>query len=143
MLLVLVLLYLLVTIGIGLLAARRVKNTADFAVAGRHLPLMMIVTLTFATWFGSELVLGIPARFMKDGLGGIVEDPFGAGTCLILVGLFIAGRLYRMDLLTISDYYRTRYGSFVEVFCSVIIMVSYLGWVSAQVTAPPSSAANS
>ena len=135
MLLVLVLLYLLVTIGIGLLAARRVKNTADFAVAGRHLPLMMIVTLTFATWFGSELVLGIPARFMKDGLGGIVEDPFGAGTCLILVGLFIAGRLYRMDLLTISDYYRTRYGSFVEVFCSVIIMVSYLGWVSAQVTA--------
>ncbi|MGD9587207.1 MAG: sodium:solute symporter, partial [Brachymonas sp.] len=80
MLLVLVLLYLLVTIGIGLLAARRVKNTADFAVAGRHLPLMMIVTLTFATWFGSELVLGIPARFMKDGLGGIVEDPFGAGT---------------------------------------------------------------
>ena len=94
MLITLVLVYLLITIGIGLYAARRVKNTADFAVAGRHLPLAMIITLTFATWFGSELVLGIPAKFMQDGLGGIVEDPFGAGTCLILVGLFIAGRLY-------------------------------------------------
>ena len=135
MLITLVLVYLLITIGIGLYAARRVKNTADFAVAGRHLPLAMIITLTFATWFGSELVLGIPAKFMQDGLGGIVEDPFGAGTCLILVGLFIAGRLYKMDLLTISDYYRVRYGTFVEVFCSIIIMISYLGWVSAQVAA--------
>ena len=135
MLITLVLLYLLVTIGIGLLAARQVHNTADFAVAGRNLPLSMIITLTFATWFGSELVLGIPAKFMKDGLGGIVEDPFGAGACLILVGMFLAGRLYKMDLLTISDYYRVRYGRVVEVVCSIFIMVSYLGWVSAQVAA--------
>ena len=135
MLLFLVFLYLTVTIGIGLYAARRVKNTADFAVAGRHLPLTMIITLTFATWFGSELVLGIPAKFMQDGMGGIVEDPFGAGMCLILVGVFFAARLYKMDLLTISDYYKVRYGTFVEVFCSILIMISYLGWVSAQVVA--------
>lgn len=135
MLLSLVIVYLLVTIGIGLYAARRVKNTTDFAIAGRHLPLFMIVTTTFATWFGSETVLGIPAKFIEGGLGGVVEDPFGAGTCLILVGLFFAGKLYRMTLLTISDYYRERYGRFIEVVCSLIIMLSYLGWVSAQVTA--------
>ena len=135
MLLTLVAVYLLITIAIGLLAARRVKNTADFAIAGRNLPLVMIVTTTFATWFGSETVLGIPARFIEGGLGGVVEDPFGAGTCLILVGLFFAGKLYRMTLLTISDYYRERYGRIVEVACSLIIMLSYLGWVSAQVTA--------
>jgi SSS family transporter len=51
------------------------------------------------------------------------------------VGLFFAGKLYRMTLLTISDYFRERYGRTVEVVCSLIIMVSYLGWVSAQVTA--------
>ena len=95
----------------------------------------MIVTTTFATWFGSETVLGIPAKFVKGGLHGVIEDPFGAGTCLILVGLFFAGKLYRMNLLTISDYYRQRYGRTVEMLCSLIIMLSYLGWVSAQVTA--------
>jgi SSS family transporter len=134
-LLTLVIAYLLITIAIGLVAAKRVKSSADFAIAGRHLPLAMIVTTTFATWFGSETVLGIPAKFVNSGLNGVVEDPFGAGSCLILVGLFFAGKLYRMSLLTISDYYRERYGRSVEVICSIIIMVSYLGWVSAQVTA--------
>ena len=135
MLLTLVIVYLLVTIAIGLMAAKRVQNSADFAIAGRHLPMAMIVTTTFATWFGSETVLGIPAKFVNGGLHGVVEDPFGAGFCLIFVGLFFAGKLYRMTLLTISDYYRERYGRLVEVICSLIIMVSYLGWVSAQVTA--------
>jgi len=134
-LLTLVIAYLLVTIAIGLVAAKRVKSSADFAIAGRHLPLAMIITTTFATWFGSETVLGIPAKFVNSGLNGVVEDPFGAGSCLILVGLFFAAKLYRMTLLTISDYFRERYGRSVEVICSVIIMVSYLGWVSAQVTA--------
>ncbi|NBQ05574.1 MAG: sodium:solute symporter [Betaproteobacteria bacterium] len=135
MLLTLVIAYLLVTIAIGLVAAKRVKSSADFAIAGRHLPLAMIVTTTFATWFGSETVLGIPAKFVNSGLNGVVEDPFGAGSCLILVGVFFAAKLYRMNLLTISDYYRERYGRTVEILCSIIIMVSYLGWVSAQVTA--------
>jgi hypothetical protein len=135
MLLTLVFAYLLVTIAIGLMAAKRVHNTADFAIAGRHLPLAMIVTTTFATWFGSETVLGIPAKFVQNGLSGVVEDPFGAGFCLILVGAFFAARLYSMTLLTISDYYRERYGRTVELLCSLMIMVSYLGWVSAQVTA--------
>ncbi|MDR2000560.1 MAG: sodium:solute symporter family protein, partial [Zoogloeaceae bacterium] len=136
MLLGLVFAYLFLTIAVGLYAARRVHNTADFAIAGRHLPLYMIVTTTFATWFGSEVVLGIPATFIKEGgLRGVIEDPFGAGFCLILVGLFFARKLYRMTLLTISDYYRERYGRAVEVICSLIIMLSYLGWVAAQVSA--------
>ncbi len=135
MLLTLVIVYLLITIGIGLWAAKRVKTTADFAIAGRHLPLVMIITTTFATWFGAETVMGIPAKFVNGGLNGVVEDPFGAGTCLILVGLFFAAKLYKMTLLTISDYYRERYGRGIEVVCSFIIILSYLGWVSAQVTA--------
>jgi solute:Na+ symporter, SSS family len=134
-LLAFVIAYLLGTIAIGLWAARRVKNTADFAIAGRHLPLYMIVTTTFATWFGSETVLGIPARFVEGGLRAVVEDPFGSSMCLVLVGLFFAGKLYRMTLLTISDYYRERFGRAVEVACALVIIASYIGWVAAQVTA--------
>jgi solute:Na+ symporter, SSS family len=130
-----VVLYLLGTLGLGVWAGSRIKNTADFAVAGRSLPLIMVITTTFATWFGAETVMGIPARFVQGGLAGLVEDPFGAGTCLILVGLFFAARLYKLNLLTIGDYYRARYGKGIEVFCSVAIILSYLGWVAAQITA--------
>jgi SSS family solute:Na+ symporter len=89
----------------------------------------------FATWFGSETVLGISARFVNDGLKGIIEDPFGSSMCLILVGMFFAAKLYKMNLLTIGDYYRQRYNRSVEVLSSLAIIASYLGWVSAQITA--------
>jgi SSS family solute:Na+ symporter len=130
-----VVLYLLGTLGLGVWAGSRIKNTADFAVAGRSLPLIMVVTTTFATWFGAETVMGIPAKFVQGGLGALIEDPFGAGTCLILVGLFFAARLYKLNLLTIGDYYRARYGKGIEIFCSAAIILSYLGWVAAQITA--------
>jgi len=130
-----VVLYLLGTLAIGVWAGTRIKNTTDFAIAGRRLPLIMVVTTTFATWFGAETVMGIPAKFIQSGLNAIVEDPFGAGTCLILVGLFFATKLYKMNLLTIGDFYRQRFGKGIEVFCSVAIILSYLGWVAAQITA--------
>ena len=134
-LIVFVVLYLLLTLGVGVWAGTRIKNTSDFAIAGRSLPLVMVITTTFATWFGAETVMGIPAKFVQGGLGAIVEDPFGAGTCLILVGAFFATKLYRMNLLTIGDFYRQRFGRGVEVFCSCAIILSYLGWVAAQITA--------
>lgn len=135
MLITFVVLYLLGTLAIGVWAGTRIKNTTDFAIAGRSLPLIMVVTTTFATWFGAETVMGIPAKFVQGGLNAVVEDPFGAGTCLILVGLFFAAKLYKMNLLTIGDFYRQRFGKGIEVFCSVAIILSYLGWVAAQITA--------
>ena len=134
-LLAFVVLYLLVTLAVGMYAGTRVKTSTDFALAGRSLPLVMIITTTFATWFGAETVLGISAKFVQGGLKNVVEDPFGASLCLIFVGLFFAARLYKLTLLTIGDYFRKRYGRGVEIFCSAAIILSYLGWVAAQVTA--------
>jgi SSS family solute:Na+ symporter len=130
-----VILYIAVSVAIGLYAATKVKNSQDYVVAGRHLPLPFIVATVFATWFGSETVLGIPARFLNDGMKGVVADPFGSSMCLVLVGLFFARPLYRMNLLTIGDFYRARYDRAVELVTSLCIVISYLGWVSAQITA--------
>ena len=135
MLITFIVLYLLGSVAIGLYAARRVHNTADYAVAGRSLPLAVVIATTFATWFGSETVLGVSARFVSGNLGAVVEDPFGASMCLILVGLFFAYKLYQKNLITLGDYYRQRYGKSIEVICSAIIIFSYLGWVAAQITA--------
>lgn len=134
-LLVFVILYLFGTLGIGVWAGSRIKNTTDFAAAGHTLPLAMVITTTFATWFGAETVMGIPASFVQGGLGAVAEDPFGASMCLVLVGAFFARKLYKMSLLTIGDFYRHRFGPGVEIFCSVAIILSYLGWVAAQITA--------
>jgi Na+/proline symporter len=127
-----VILYLLISVGIGLFAATRVHNPKDFAVAGRSLPLPVVTATVFATWFGAEAVLGISATFVKEGLHGVVADPFGSSLCLILAGLFFAPRFYRLNLLTVGDFYRLRYHPSVEVLCTLCIVASYLGWVAAQ-----------
>ena len=135
MLLWFVIAYWMISVGIGLWAATRVHTAKDFAVAGRHLPFYMVTATVFATWFGAEIVLGVPATFLKEGLRGIVADPFGGAACLIIVGLFFAAPLYRMNLLTIGDFYHRRYGRSVETLTSIAIIISYLGWVAAQITA--------
>lgn len=135
MLITFVVVYMAVTIGIGLIAARRVHNSKDYLVAGRSLPLYMNVATVFATWFGAETVLAVSATFAKDGLNGIPGDPFGASVCLVLAALLFAKLFYKMNLLTIGDFYKHRYGKGVEVLTSLAITASYLGWTSAQMTA--------
>src|SRR3954463_12252166 len=130
-----VVLYLLVTIAIGLWAARRVHNPKDYVLAGRSLPLYMSTATVFATWFGAETVLSVSAEFAKSGMGGIIADPFGSSFCLVIVAVFFARAFYRMDLLTIGNFYRRRYGPAMELGTSVVIAFSYLGWTAAQMTA--------
>jgi SSS family transporter len=128
-------LYLLLTIAIGWYAARRVHTAKDYFAAGRSLPLYMNFATVFATWFGAETVLAVSSTFLKEGLSGVVADPFGASACLIIVALVFARRFYRLNLLTIGDFYRKRYNRTVEVGTGVAITLSYLGWASANLVA--------
>src|ERR1043165_2957935 len=130
-----VVLYLVVTIAIGLWAAKRVPTSKAYVVAGRSLPLYMNAATVFATWFGAETVLSVSAEFAKNGMGSIIADPFGSSFCLVIVAVFFARAFYRMDLLTIGDFYRKRYGRTMEIGTSVVIAISYLGRTGAQVTA--------
>ena len=128
-------LYLLVTIGIGIFVSSRVKTTKDYAVAGRHLPLPIVTATVFATWFGAEAIFGVSSTFVKEGLNGVVADPFGSSLCLIIAGIFFSSKLYKLNIITLGDFYRARYNRTVEVLTTIAIVISYLGWVAAQIKA--------
>jgi len=130
-----VIIYLMISIGIGLVAATRVHNTKDYAVAGRHLPLPVVMATVFATWFGAEAVFGVSATFVQEGLNGVAADPFGSSMCLIIAGFFFSTQLYKLNIITLGDFYRMRYNRTVEVLTTIAIVVSYLGWVAAQIKA--------
>ncbi len=127
--------YWVISVLIGLVAALKVRNATDFAAAGHSLPMYMVTATVFATWFGAEAVLGAPATFLKEGLSGVVADPFGSSLCLVLVGLFFARPLYKNRFLTIGDFYHEKYGRPVEILVTICIIISYLGWVAAQIMA--------
>lgn len=119
-------------IPIGLYASRRVKSTGDYVLAGRSLPFYMALATVFATWFGSESILGASTKFAEGGFSNVIEDPFGAALCLIVAGIFFNRKLYNLNFLTIGDYFKARYNTVIAIFLSISIIVSYFGWVAAQ-----------
>jgi Na+/proline symporter len=129
-----IVLYLLASIAIGLLAARRVHNTADYAVAGRTLPLAVSSpppsppgSAPRRCWARRR---ASSRRAGRHGGRPVRRRAVpGAG------GRVLRAQALRDGHLTIGDYYRRRFGRTVEVLCSAIIIFSYLGWVGAQVTA--------
>ncbi len=127
-----VLIYAVVMILIGVYAARKVTNSEEYVLAGRSLPFYMALSTVFATWFGSESILGAGSKFAEGGFSNVLEDPFGAGLCLIIAGLFFNRKLYRLKFLTIGDYFKSRYNTIIALFLSSVIIVSYFGWVAAQ-----------
>lgn len=127
--------YIAVSVAIGLLVAKRVQSVKDYAVAGRDLPLPIVIATVFATWFGAEVVFGVSATFVQEGFNGLAADPFGASMCLIIAGLIFSSKLYKLNIITLGDFYRMRYNRTVELLTSLAIVVSYLGWVAAQIAA--------
>lgn len=132
---VFILLYLLITIGVAVWASRKVKNREDYLLAGRRLPYFLVTATLFATWFGSETILGASSEFATGGLMAVIREPFGAGMCLILLGAVFAKPLYRMNLLTFGDFYRNRYGKQAEFISGIFIILSYVSWIAAQMVA--------
>lgn len=134
-LIVLISLYLVATIAVGYWASRFVKNTRDFVVAGRRMPMIVVASGLFATWFGSETVMGASTAFLQEGVMGIIEDPFGAALCLFFIGIFMAKPLYKLNLYTFSDFFRKRYSHSAETLSAIMMVPSYLGWIGAQLIA--------
>lgn len=132
MLITFIALYLLSNIAIGAWAARKVTSSQDFILAGRSLPLALAASATFATWFGSETLMGAPATFVKSGVLGIIEEPFGSALCLFLVGAFYARPLYKLGITTFCDYFRIRFGRSAELLSALLIIPSYFSWIAAQ-----------
>jgi SSS family transporter len=104
-------------------------------LAGKSLPLALSSAAMFATWFGSETVFGASSEFLEGGLYAVIEDPFGASLCLFLFGAFFVKKLYNMQLLTLGDYFKLRYGKRTELVASIFLAPPYVGYIAAQLVA--------
>lgn len=120
---------------IAFIAQKRIHNTEDFLVAGRRLPLSLAWMTLLATWFGAATILGAADEVRSGGLRAVAIDPYGAGFCLLFSGLFVAGPMWRMQLLTVPDFFLRKFGRMAELLSSIIMVPSYFGWIAVQFTA--------
>ncbi len=132
MLITFVVVYMVITFVVGIYTSKLVKGSKDFVQAGRRLPLFLNAADLFALWFGSETIFGASSEFAQHGLKGVVEDPFGAALCLVIFGMFFIRKLYRMNLFTLGDLFKIKYGKNVEVTASFFMLLTFFGYIAAQ-----------
>lgn len=128
-------LYLVLLMILSIIATKKVQNEEDYLVAGRRLPLFLAWGTLIATWFGAASMMGSAEAARADGLRGVVLDPFACAATLVLAGLFFAKPLWRMQLLTMGDFWRRIYGTKAEILGSSLQVVGYFGWIAAQYVA--------
>jgi len=119
-------LYFSLMLLIGFWSGRKIKDTTDFLIAGRRLGLVLATATMFATWFGGESVIGTAGTVYKQGLYGIISDPFGASLALILAGLFYAPALRRLNLLTVTDIFEKFYSRELEILATILMIPVYI-----------------
>lgn len=130
-----IIVYMLVQLGIGIWAARGVKNETDFVLAGRSVGIFLGMFSMFATNFGAETVMGSSAAVAEDGLAGGRADPFGYTLCWTLMAIFVAYQLRSRAYVTIGDFFKERYSTAIEKLVVLIVLPSSLIWAAAQMMA--------
>ena len=124
--------YIVLMLGIGALASRRIDGAEDFVVAGRRLTLPLTTATLLATWFGAGTLMAAADEVRAIGLQGAALDPLGAGLCLLLFGIFFARPLWDAKLLTLPELFGRRFGGTTRRVAAILMVPPYLGWVAAQ-----------
>lgn len=122
-------------LALGWVARGRVETTEDYVVAGRRLGLGLAAPTLLATWFGAGTLLVAADEVAAEGLAAAALDPVGAGLCLLLAGALIARPLWRMRLVTLSDFYGRVFGPRAERWSAALMVPGYIGWIAAQYAA--------
>lgn len=117
---------------LSIVASKKVETEEDYLVAGRKLSLLMCWGTMLATWFGAEAMTASSENARREGMLGVVLDPLACAATFIFAGWFFAKPLWRMKLVTTSDFFRRTYGTTAEILSSWIQIPSYFGWIALQ-----------
>jgi solute:Na+ symporter, SSS family len=141
-LVVVVLLYPLILVGVSVWRSRSVKSHADFMVAGRAVPVLLLVGTLVCTWVGSGSLFGGAGLAYRV---GIAELWFSFGGWIgLLVAFFLAARVRRIAQYTVPDLLEQRYNAAARILGTIAIILAYVtiaayqfrggGWILSIVT---------
>jgi solute:Na+ symporter, SSS family len=137
-----VVVYPIILVGISLWRSRKVKSHADFMVAGRNVPVLLLVGTLVCTWIGSGSLFGGAGLAYRVGIAELWFS-FGAWIGLV-VAFFLAGRVRRIAQYTVPDLLEQRYNAAARLLGTIAIILAYVtiaayqfrggGWILSIVT---------
>jgi SSS family solute:Na+ symporter len=137
-----VFIYPLILVAVSLWRSRGVKSHEDFAVAGRSVPVVLLVGTLVCTWIGSGSLFGGAGLAYRSGISELWFS-FG-GWVGLMAAYFLAGRVRKLAQYTVPDLLEQRYNAAARVLGTVAIVLAYVtiaayqfrggGWILSIVT---------
>jgi len=116
--------YIAFLVGISVYKTRTVKTQDDFVVAGRSVPVYLLIATLVCTWIGSGSLFGTAGLSFRSGFS---ELWFSMGAWIgILIIYFIAARVRRISQYTLTDLLEKRYSRSARVLGTIAIIIAYM-----------------
>jgi SSS family solute:Na+ symporter len=120
----------LILLAVALYQASRVKTKADYLVAGRSLPALVLVLTLLTSWIGAGSLFAGAENAYRNGFAALWQ-PAGGWLGLLLI-YFIAPRARKFAQFTLPDLLEVRYGQTARVLGTIAILFAYVGITSYQ-----------
>ncbi len=108
----------------------QVKTKADYLVAGRSLPAMVLVLTLLTSWIGAGSLFAGAENAYRNGFAALWQ-PAGGWLGLLLI-YFIAPRARKFAQFTLPDLLEVRYNQTARVLGTIAILCAYVGITSYQ-----------
>ncbi|MCE2992637.1 MAG: sensor histidine kinase [Alphaproteobacteria bacterium] len=133
---IIVLIFLILTLLIGVAAGRNIKTVRDYAIANKMYGVPVLVLTLLATMIGADSTTGMTAQIFADGIIFAIAAGFGSFVSLIILAHFISSKFdSRFDgMISISDVVGYFYGNQANRFSGFIGYFFCIGIFSAQLT---------
>lgn len=135
MILTTIIIYMLILLGVGYWANKKIGGMTDFLLAGRRLGLLLTAGALAATHFGGGMVMGGGEYGFIHGLSGAWYG-ISCGVGLIFLAFLTASKFRSLSLFTVPDYLEQRYNSkTVRALGAFLSLIALTGILAAQVLA--------
>ena len=119
-----------VLLAVAIYRTSRVKTKADYLVAGRSLPALVLVLTLLTSWIGAGSLFAGAENAYRNGFAALWL-PAGGWLGLLLI-YFIAPRARKFAQFTLPDLLEARYNQVARVLGTLAILFAYVGITSYQ-----------
>jgi SSS family solute:Na+ symporter/sodium/proline symporter len=117
-------------LSVAIYRTSQVKTKADYLVAGRSLPAVVLVLTLLTSWIGAGSLFAGAENAYKNGFAALWQ-PAGGWLGLLLI-YFIAPRARKFAQFTLPDLLEARYNQAARVLGTFAILFAYVGITSYQ-----------
>jgi SSS family solute:Na+ symporter len=125
--------YSAIVIAVAVIATKKAKSYEEYVVAGRSMPLWVLIGTLWASWLGAGTISGNAALYYSFGIGGLWFAFAGPAAHSVLIAL--SKRLRALGQYTIPDILEIRYNPIARYIGAIPAILGFTAITGYQMKA--------